>query len=170
MLFRSEKEGSILTGFEAEIREIVGSELEKHQVAVHTGVTIDSLAGENGAVQFAQLSHPKVSFPVDLVVVSTGIAAKTRLAQTAGVRTGNTGAIAVDWKMQTNVQNIFAAGDCVEVKNLVSGSRITFRWLPRQINREESPVKISAAVRRDSRALWAHPCLRYSGLKLREPA
>jgi len=116
-----EKEGAILTGFEPEIREIVGSELEKHQVVVHTGVVIDSLAGENGAVQSVQLSHPKIAFPVDLAVVSTGIAAMTRLAQTAGVRTGSTGAIAVDWKMQTSVQNIFAAGDCVEVKNLVSG-------------------------------------------------
>jgi len=37
------------------------------------------------------------------------------------VAVGATGAVAVDRKMQASVRNIYAAGDCVEVKHLVSG-------------------------------------------------
>ena len=49
-----------------------------------------------------------------MVLVATGVKPSTKLAQTAGITLGVTGAIQVDQAMATNVPDIFAAGDCAE--------------------------------------------------------
>ena len=63
----------------------------------------------------------------DLILSATGIRPNVALASTAGVRIGATGAIAVSDRMETNIDGIFAAGDCAETHHLVSGRPA---WLP----------------------------------------
>ena len=50
----------------------------------------------------------------DLALVAVGGQPDTALAQTAGVHLGERGALAVTRQMETNVEAIYAAGDCVE--------------------------------------------------------
>ncbi len=57
----------------------------------------------------------------DLVVIAAGIQPNGEFAVRGGVELGKSGAIVVNSKMQTNKINVFAAGDCTEVKNLVTG-------------------------------------------------
>ncbi|MGH8568867.1 MAG: FAD-dependent oxidoreductase, partial [Gammaproteobacteria bacterium] len=52
--------------------------------------------------------------PAELVVLGTGIRPNVELAEQSGIVLGPTGAIAVDPRMETNVQGVFAAGDCAE--------------------------------------------------------
>lgn len=115
-----EKEPQILSGFEPDIVERVAGELSTNSVKVETSVLIANLRGNSlGLVEAVEFDGR--SIPADFVLVCAGLRPNTHLAEKAGVRIGNTGAIAVDWKLQTNVANICAAGDCVEVKNLVTG-------------------------------------------------
>lgn len=58
------------------------------------------------------------------VILATGVVPETRLAESMGIRLGKTGAIAVSDTMRTNVANVYACGDCIEVKRLVDGSYI----------------------------------------------
>ena len=58
----------------------------------------------------------------DLAVMSVGVRPETRLAQAAGIALGTTGGILVDDQMRTNLPNIYAVGDAVEVKEFVSDS------------------------------------------------
>jgi NADPH-dependent 2,4-dienoyl-CoA reductase/sulfur reductase-like enzyme len=117
-----QKRNQILSSFELEIAEKVAQELRRHAVKILTDAETTAFElGENGKVENIVFGQNQEKLPVDLVLVSTGLAPNTRLAELAGVRSGNTGAVAVDFKMQTNVPNIYAAGDCVEVKHLVSG-------------------------------------------------
>ncbi len=51
---------------------------------------------------------------VDLVLVVVGVQPKAGLAVAAGVETGVRGAIRVSRRMETNLADVFAAGDCVE--------------------------------------------------------
>ena len=51
---------------------------------------------------------------------------ETGIVKAAGVMIGNQGGIIVDENMKTNVPNIWAAGDCVETKNLVTGEQDYF--------------------------------------------
>ncbi len=115
-----EQRGQILHGFEKEIVDLVQAELARHKVAVVCGTTVTAAQGEDGQVSGLTLSTGE-SLPCCLVLLCAGVRPNVKLAGLAGVRLGRTGAIAVDWKMQTCVNNIYAAGDCVEVKNLVSG-------------------------------------------------
>lgn len=69
------------------------------------------------AVRFQR--NEEMSF--DLVIVAAGIRPNVEFAVSDGVELGKSGAIAVNSKMQTNKLHVYAAGDCTEVKNLVTG-------------------------------------------------
>ncbi len=59
----------------------------------------------------------------DIVIMATGIRARSELAVEAGLAVGGTGGIIVNERMQTSDPDIYAAGDCVEITNLVSGRK-----------------------------------------------
>ena len=52
--------------------------------------------------------------PADLVIFAVGVRPNSGLAHNAGAKLGSNGAIAVNRRMRTNLQDVFAAGDCVE--------------------------------------------------------
>ncbi len=62
--------------------------------------------------------------PADLVVLGLGVRPNVRLAQEAGIPLGPSGGIAVDQRMRTPVDGVWAAGDCVESRHRLSGQRI----------------------------------------------
>ncbi|HSP39371.1 MAG TPA: FAD-dependent oxidoreductase [Frankiaceae bacterium] len=61
------------------------------------------------------------SLPADLVVLGLGVRPNVALAKTAGVPLGTSGGIAVDQRMRTKVEGVWAAGDCVESMHRLSG-------------------------------------------------
>jgi NADPH-dependent 2,4-dienoyl-CoA reductase/sulfur reductase-like enzyme len=69
------------------------------------------------AVRFQR--NEELSF--NLVLVASGIQPNIEFAVNGGIELGKSGAIAVNSKMQTNKLHVYAAGDCTEVKNLVTG-------------------------------------------------
>ena len=56
----------------------------------------------------------------DLVIMAVGVKPNVELAQTAGIELGVTRAIKVNSKMQTNITDIFACGDCAESYSLIT--------------------------------------------------
>lgn len=83
---------------------------ESNGIRIHTGVQIASIEGEE-AVTGVKLSDGTV-FPAELVIVSAGVRANTKVAQTAGVSINR--GVVVNAAMETNVENIYACGDCAE--------------------------------------------------------
>ncbi len=59
----------------------------------------------------------------DMAVMSVGVRPETRLAREAGLALGRTGGILVDDQMRTSMQNIYAVGDAVEIRDFVSGDQ-----------------------------------------------
>jgi rhodanese-related sulfurtransferase len=70
------------------------------------------------------LKTPQGDFVVDHAVIAIGVKPNTKLAADCGLKIGTTGGIIVDEKMVTSDRNIFAAGDCVELRHLISGQPI----------------------------------------------
>lgn len=66
-------------------------------------------------------------FDVDMVLVTVGVKPNTTVAIDAGVELGVTKAIKVDKHMRTNLPNVYAAGDCVESTNIITGLPV---WSP----------------------------------------
>ncbi len=59
--------------------------------------------------------------PADLVVLGLGVRPNVTLAQAAGIPLGPTGAIAVDRRMHTRTEHVWAVGDCVESRHVLTG-------------------------------------------------
>ena len=70
------------------------------------------------------IKTPKGDFAVDHVIIAIGVKPDSTLAAGCGLKIGKTGGIVVDEKMATSDPNIFAAGDCAELKHLVSGKAV----------------------------------------------
>jgi CoA-dependent NAD(P)H sulfur oxidoreductase len=119
-----EGEDRVALAYGPEVSENVEAELEANGVGVYTGERVDQFTGE-GRVRGVRFGDRELE--TDLVIVGVGIKPNVELATEAGVETGTTGAILVDRHMKTSVPGVWAAGDCVETTNLVSG-RPT--WVP----------------------------------------
>ncbi len=87
---------------------------EKNGIDIRTGVRIASIDGET-KVTGVTLAD-KEQFPADLVVVSAGVRANISLAQKAGLETGR--GVMVNEHMETNIQDIYACGDCAEYQGM----------------------------------------------------
>jgi len=57
----------------------------------------------------------------DLVILAAGVRPDVELARQAGIELGPTGAIKVNDRMQTNIEDIYACGDCAESYSLLTG-------------------------------------------------
>ncbi len=64
----------------------------------------------------------KREIETDLVVISTGVRANIELARKTGIETGY--GIKVNEKMETNIKDIYACGDCVECVDFITGKPI----------------------------------------------
>lgn len=58
----------------------------------------------------------------DMVIMSVGVRPETSLAKDCGIVLNSRGSIVVDNRMRTNIPNIYAVGDAVEIKNYVTKS------------------------------------------------
>jgi len=63
----------------------------------------------------------------DMFIIGVGIEPDTRLARSIGARIGETGAIWVDERLRTSLDNVYAVGDAVESVDIVTGRRV---WRP----------------------------------------
>ena len=64
--------------------------------------------------------------PADIVVLGLGARPNTELAAAAGIPVGPTGGIVVDRQMRTEIEGVWAAGDCTEKFHLVSRGPVAF--------------------------------------------
>ena len=102
----------VLKTVDESLGKLVEVELQRHGVQVATGVAIERIA-QTGA-QLHVMGSEGFSATADLVLVAVSVQPQTGLAQAAGIALGERQAIRVSRAMQTNVPDIFAAGDCVE--------------------------------------------------------
>lgn len=56
----------------------------------------------------------------DMVIMATGVKPNVTLSKEAGIQTGVTGAIKVNTKMETNIKDIYACGDCIETFSIIT--------------------------------------------------
>ncbi len=61
---------------------------------------------------------------VDIVMLAIGVKPDTQFVRDAGIAVNDRGAIIVDNHMKTSAENVYAAGDAVEVTDFVSGNKV----------------------------------------------
>jgi NADPH-dependent 2,4-dienoyl-CoA reductase/sulfur reductase-like enzyme/rhodanese-related sulfurtransferase len=110
----------LLGPLDHEVARLVEEHVKRHGVNV---VLNDAAAGfaelEGGAIEVQTASGK--TYPADIVILAIGVRPDTTLAKAAGLEIGDRGGIRVDENMRTSDPDIFAVGDVIEVKDVVTG-------------------------------------------------
>ncbi|MCF7792046.1 MAG: FAD-dependent oxidoreductase [Victivallales bacterium] len=113
----------VLTFLDPELAKIAENHIRSKGVNVITGNGISSFVGENGKLKAVKLQNG-TELSCELAVLAIGVQPNSELAADAGLKTGKSGAIAVDKYMQTTDPDIYAAGDCIEINNTITKSAV----------------------------------------------
>jgi CoA-dependent NAD(P)H sulfur oxidoreductase len=111
----------LLSGFDPAVGQAVVAHLASHGIKVSTDARIFEVTPKGIELQGGGL------IDADLALVATGVRPRVDLMIVAGISLGATGAVAVDERMQTDVEGVYAAGDCVESRHIVSNKAV---WYP----------------------------------------
>ena len=105
-------------------------------------------------------------FNTDMTVVASGVKPCVDIAEEAGIKLGKTGAIKVNSRMETNIKDIYACGDCVEKVNMISNTPV---WVPlgSTANKEGRvcAINVSGGVE-DFEGIMGSAVLRYMDLNI----
>jgi NADPH-dependent 2,4-dienoyl-CoA reductase/sulfur reductase-like enzyme len=98
----------------------------------------------------------KQALPADLVILGMGVRPNSALAAGAGIPLGERDAIRVDKKMQTEIEGVWAAGDCAQSWHLVS-RKPTYVALGTVANKQGRVAGINIAARSTGRGRAVFP-------------
>lgn len=96
--------------FDKELADEAQKYMQSQGIDVVVGQDVTEILQENGRVN--GVNTDKGSFPAQLVLISIGISPNSDFAEAAGIKLGVKKAIAVNRSMETNIPDIYAAGDC----------------------------------------------------------
>ena len=114
----------IMPGFDDEVCSYVEDELMENGIMVLTEERLISIEGDN---KVKKVRTDKRAMKADIIVMAVGIRANTKIASDCGLELEVNKTIKVNEYMQTNDEDIYAVGDCVTVKNILSGKPV---WSP----------------------------------------
>ncbi|MGC8695431.1 MAG: FAD-dependent oxidoreductase [Conexivisphaera sp.] len=112
------------TTVDQDVAEVVHEELRANGVELHLSEPLLRLEGR-GSVE--RVVTENGSYPVDAVVLAVGVRPDSALAESVGLRIGETGAVYVNEYMETSEPDVYAAGDLAETTHIVTGKRT---WVP----------------------------------------
>lgn len=105
---------------------IIERRAEEHGIHFIPRVTVSEI-GDRGKVKYVVLRNVDTKedsvYPADLIIICVGNKARVEVAEKAKCRIGSTGGIVIDEKCRTSVEDIYAAGDCTEYLDFVTGKQ-----------------------------------------------
>ena len=117
-----EKMDRVLGTMDLEITRIVEEKIQAEGVKLYKETSVEGFKGEKGRLQ--KVITDKGEFDADLVLLAIGARPNVELAKNAGVELGVAGAIQVNEYLETNVPDVYGAGDCAEAMHLVTDKKV----------------------------------------------
>nr|WP_269144161.1 CoA-disulfide reductase [Clostridium guangxiense] len=111
----------ILAPFDTDMVVMAEKELNENGVNLILGDGVKSFKDSENYVEITLGSGKSVK--TELVVLAIGVAPETSFLKGSGIEFGPKGHIIVNDKMETNIENVFAVGDAVEVVDFVNGQK-----------------------------------------------
>ncbi len=112
----------LLTFLDWQLAKIVENHVKSKSANVITGNGLAEFLGKDGKLVGVKLTNG-TELPCELAVIAIGVKPNTVIAKNAGITIGETGGIVVNEFMETSVPDIYAVGDCIEVKNLITNKK-----------------------------------------------
>lgn len=105
----------VMQPMDAEMVEPLHAHLESNGVRLLLNTPLTGISQEGTGLLVND------SIPTDIVILALGVKPETGLAAEAGLALGKRGGIQVDASMRTSDPDIFAIGDAVEVRDIITG-------------------------------------------------
>lgn len=109
----------LLNPLDADMAAFLHAKLRQKGVRLHLGCTVEGFAANGDRVNV--LLKNEAPLTADMVVLAIGVTPDTHLASEAGLAMGVRGSILVNDHMETSAPDVYAVGDAVQVKHLVTG-------------------------------------------------
>ena len=141
----------VMSFFDDDMTILIEKQLDSinnNRFEILTSELVTEFSGDANGVNGVTTGSGK-NFETDMVVICTGVTPNVEIAKEAGIEIGVTGAIKVNEKMETNIKDIYACGDCVEENLVISNSKI---WMPlgSNANKEGRTAAINACGGEDN--------------------
>ena len=114
-----EMANQVMAPLDFSMAAIVHRQLTDKGVGLHLEDGVSRFEEKDGGVTVHLRSGKQIA--TDMVLLSIGVRPETKLAKNAGLAIGERGGITVNDYMQTSDADIYALGDAVEVRHLVTG-------------------------------------------------
>lgn len=102
------------------------NEVSNGNFEIYTSESVTEFSGDLSGVKSVKTNSGR-EVEADFVVIASGVVPNTEIAKDAGIELGYKNAIKVNDRMRTNIENIYACGDCSEDHIMVSDTK---SWIP----------------------------------------
>jgi NADPH-dependent 2,4-dienoyl-CoA reductase/sulfur reductase-like enzyme len=113
----------VMSRIDPDMGELVSDAVREIGVELHLEEEVEAIEGD-GRVRAVRTV--KRTLDADLVILGLGTRPAVGLAEASGIELGPSGAIAVNPRMRTRHDGVWAAGDCAEARHLVSGQPVSY--------------------------------------------
>jgi NADH oxidase (H2O2-forming) len=100
-----------------DMAKMVQDHLESKGMNILTGKTVEEFLGDE---KVTAIMAGGERIEADLFISAFGVRANTKLAIDAGIPLGETRAIKTNARMETDVKDVYAVGDCAESTNMIT--------------------------------------------------
>ncbi|MCP4371580.1 MAG: FAD-dependent oxidoreductase, partial [Deltaproteobacteria bacterium] len=115
---------AFLPWMDEQMAQVVKDEVKSNGVTMYLGHKVQRIekSGDHLKIICSDLT-----LEGDMVLVAIGITPNSNIAENAGIALSIKKSIAVDRRLKTSVENIYAAGDCADAFHIVTGQKV---WIP----------------------------------------
>ncbi len=115
-------EDQVMPPMDADMTFRIEEHMREKGVKLILSDTVKTIEGETSVERV--ITTNGITIEPDIVILSAGVRPNTELAKEIGVELGDSRAIAVNKKMQTNLPDIYAVGDVAESFSVITGKPI----------------------------------------------
>jgi len=116
-----ERDVQIMPPMDSEMTTPLVQELERQGVRLILGDSVVAFEQEGGGLRVR--TEKGAALAADLVILAIGVQPESDLAKQSGLDTGPRGHIVVDGNLRTSDPHIYALGDAIEVRHIVTGKK-----------------------------------------------
>jgi len=119
-----EKLPRVLSNFDVEFSKRAQEKLREKGVRLILGSGVKVIEGDRIVKRVITEAE---TVETDLALLGVGIKPQVTLAKESGIEIGETGAIRVNERAETNIRGVYACGDCAEAHHRILGRSV---WIP----------------------------------------
>ncbi|WP_252243679.1 MULTISPECIES: CoA-disulfide reductase [unclassified Clostridium] len=106
--------------FDKEITDVLEKELRNKGVNLYLQETVTELIGDD---KVTKICTNKREINADIVIISTGVKPNTEFIKDSGIDMLSNGAIIVDEYGKTSIEDVYSAGDCATINQIVTNEK-----------------------------------------------